>query len=136
MDDKKRQMLRDCAVKAAGHAYSPYSKFRVGAAVMDAEGKIYAGCNVENASYSLTQCAERNAIGTAIAAGVPVGQLTVLVIYKAGNHPLPPCGACRQVMHETMAVDSRVIAICDSSDTKEWSKNDYLPDAFDYQKYR
>ena len=136
LDKESRQTLREHAMKASGHAYSPYSKFKVGAAVMDSDGTVHSGCNVENASYGLTQCAERNAIGAAIASGVPAGRLEVMVIYKAGDNPLPPCGACRQVMHEMMAPISRVFAICDSHRIKEWSRDEYLPDAFDYHEHK
>ncbi|MEJ2287185.1 MAG: cytidine deaminase, partial [Deinococcales bacterium] len=89
--------LRQRAVEAASHSYSPYSRFPVGAAVAGSSGAIYAGCNVENASFGLTQCAERAALTTAIAAGERPGQLVCLVLYIPGDVRHPPCGACRQV---------------------------------------
>jgi cytidine deaminase len=122
--------LKDCAVAASTHAYSPYSHFRVGAAVTGESGKVYSGCNVENASFGLTQCAERAALTSAIAAGEPPRSLTLLVLYTSGEEPLPPCGACRQVMHELMAGDSRVVSVCDGERVLEWSAGTYLPDAF------
>lgn len=129
------ETLRGHAIKVSKNAYSPYSRFQVGAAVVDREGRLFTGCNMENASFSLTQCAERNAIAAALSGGSPVGSLITLVIYKSGERALPPCGACRQVMHEMMARESRVISCCDSDDLKVWSRDEYLPDAFEYQNH-
>jgi len=134
-DTKLLNSLRNQAALASKNAYSPYSKFQVGAAVIDSEGRVFVGCNMENASFGLTQCAERNAIATAIGSGSRAGTLKTLVIYVPGKLALPPCGACRQVMHEMMAQDSRVISCCDSDDIKTWSPQQYLPDAFDFHDY-
>ena len=128
--------LRAQAMQVSKNAYSPYSRFQVGAVVVDREGRSFTGCNMENASYSLTQCAERNAIAAAVSNGSSAGSLMTLVIYKAGEQALPPCGACRQVMHEMMSEESRVISCCDSNDMKIWSRNDYLPDAFEYRNHQ
>ncbi len=103
--------LKSHAQNAAAQSYSPYSKFKVGAAVIGEDGAIFAGCNVENASYGLTQCAERNAISAAIAGGLSAGTLVTLVVYTSGEQAWPPCGACRQVMHEMMAEDSQVFRV-------------------------
>jgi cytidine deaminase len=87
------------AEKAAIHAYSPYSNYKVGAALITEAGNIYTGCNVENASYGLTICAERNAIFQAVAAegaGMKIRSLAVIAL----GHEFPPCGACRQVISE------------------------------------
>ncbi len=99
MDDANPLMAR--AREVAARAYAPYSRFRVGAAVRDARGTVYVGCNVENASYGLTVCAERNAIFAAVAAGAekPLGALAVACI-DAPEGGCSPCGACRQVMFE------------------------------------
>lgn len=123
-------VLKSRAIEASGNSYSPYSKFRVGAAVMDQAGRIYVGCNVENASYGLTQCAERNAAGAAIAGGCSAGSLMAMVIYLEGDIAHPPCGACRQVMHELMAAEGEVISCCDSDERKVWTRDEYLPDPF------
>jgi cytidine deaminase len=123
-------LLKSHAQNAAAQSYSPYSKFKVGAAVIGEEGEIFAGCNVENASYGLTQCAERNAISAAIAGGLRAGTLMSLVVYTPGEHVCPPCGACRQVMHEMMAEESQVIACCDGEIYKTWTRKEYLPDPF------
>jgi len=123
-------LLKSHAQNAASQSYSPYSNFKVGAAVIGEEGEIFTGCNVENASYGLTQCAERNAISAAIAGGLSAGTLMSLVVYTPGEHVCPPCGACRQVMHEMMAEESQVTSCCDGDVYKTWTRNDYLPDAF------
>jgi cytidine deaminase len=90
--------MRKAATAAMKNAYCRYSKFRVGAAVLTGEGEIFAGCNVENASYGLTICAERNAIFQAVAKGGR--NLTAIVIVTPTKLPAPPCGACRQVINE------------------------------------
>ena len=122
--------LKAMAVSAAGHSHSPYSRFRVGAAVSSVSGAAYSGCNVENASFGLTQCAERAALTAAISAGEAPGSLQFLVLYIPGKEAHPPCGACRQVMRELMAEDSRVWSTCDSDDLRCWSAAEYLPDPF------
>lgn len=95
---------------AAQHAYAPYSHFRVGAALEDASGQVHVGCNVENASYGLTICAERNAIFSAIASGAsrPFVALAVACI-DASEGGCSPCGACRQVIAEHFAPEARIL---------------------------
>ena len=95
---RARARLLDVARAVRARAYAPYSRFRVGAAVLDERGRIFAGCNVENASYGLTVCAERNAIAAAVAAGAR--QIRAIAIVTAARPPAPPCGACRQVIDE------------------------------------
>jgi cytidine deaminase len=107
--------LKEHAVRAAGHAYAPYS---------------HAGCNVENASFSLTQCAERAALAAAISDGAKPGSIAALVIYTPGLRAHPPCGACRQVMHELMAPGSLVATCCDGEATRIWPGTEYLPEPF------
>ena len=123
-------LLKPHAIHAAKQSYSPYSNFKVGAAVIGEGGEVFAGCNVENASYGLTQCAETNAISTAIAGGLRAGTLELLVIYTPAEQPCPPCGACRQFLYEMMADNSRVISCCDGDGVMSWTKEEYLPDAF------
>ncbi len=88
--------LRQAALAVRSQAYAPYSKFQVGAAVLTADGEVFAGCNVENASYGLTICAERVAVGTAVAAGHK--KIVAVAVVSSGGHS--PCGACRQVLSE------------------------------------
>jgi cytidine deaminase len=129
-DDRQLETLKAHAVQAASHSYSPYSKFRVGAAVLGQSGTIYSGCNVENASFGLTQCAERSALTAAISAGEEPGSMRCLVLYIPGRQAHPPCGACRQVMRELMAEDSMVYSYCDDDQVGRWLARDFLPDPF------
>jgi len=115
---------------ASENAYSPYSGVRVGACVLDESGNVYSGCNVENASYGLTQCAERNALAAAINAGMKKGTAHTMLIFATGFEVLAPCGACRQVMSELMANDAVVISCHSETDFLSWSIGDLLPDPF------
>lgn len=91
--------LIKAAEEASLHAYAPYSDFRVGAAILTDDGKIFAGTNVENRSFGLTVCAERNAVGNAILHGMK--KIKAAAVYSPDSEkPLPPCGACRQVLSE------------------------------------
>ena len=118
------------ARSASDNAYSPYSGARVGACVMDENGNIYSGCNVENASYGLTQCAERNALAAAIAAGMKPGSAHALLIYATGFDTLAPCGACRQVMSELLAEDAVVVSCRGENDYRSWPISELLPHPF------
>ncbi len=82
------------------HAYAPYSNFRVGAAILLGDGRIFAGCNVENASYGLTICAERSAVFAAVAASARKPQIQAVAVVNHRGVPCSPCGACRQVLAE------------------------------------
>ena len=95
--DSLKTLLKQ-AIQVRENAYAPYSKFKVGAAVRGKSGQIYLGCNVENASYGLTSCAERNAIFQAIAQGEQ--NLSEILVVADTQEPVVPCGACRQVMQE------------------------------------
>jgi cytidine deaminase len=121
------QRLEKTARSAEKSAHAPYSKFRVGAAVLGGSGKIYAGCNVENASYGLCNCAERTAIFTAIASGER--ELGAVVVYTPTPSATLPCGACRQVINE-FGPQAVVISICDSTNRIETTLPALLPDAF------
>ena len=96
----KHEQLIDEARKARERAYAPYSGFRVGAALETHDGTLFHGCNVENASYGLCNCAERTALFNAVAAGYRPGQFTTLAVIGKTDGPIAPCGACRQVMIE------------------------------------
>jgi cytidine deaminase len=114
---------------AASRAYCPYSRFTVGAAVLTGAGEIFAGCNVENASYGLTICAERNAISQAVANGRGPLSIRAVVVFTPTARPTAPCGACRQVINE-FGPDARVISVCDGPDVLESSLGTLLPQAF------
>ena len=119
--------LESVARAAAGRAYAPYSKFHVGAAVLGASGKIYSGCNVENASYGLAICGERNAIFSAVNAGEKSVQ--AVVIYTPTPTATAPCGACRQVIRE-FGPGARVISICDGDSRIDSTLGQLLPESF------
>jgi len=119
--------LTTSARKAAAQAYAPYSQFRVGAAVLAGSGKIYSGCNVENASYGLCNCAERTAIFTAIAAGET--EIRRVVVYTPTPTATTPCGACRQVINE-FGPQAVVLCLCDGPEEIETTLDALLPGAF------
>lgn len=119
--------LELAARRVARASYSPYSKFRVGTAILAGSGKIYTGCNVENASYGLCNCAERTAIFTAAAAGER--KLRAVVVYTPTPTPTMPCGACRQVINE-FGPRATVIAICNSAKRIETTLPALLTEAF------
>jgi len=125
--DGALRRLEKSARMAAGRTYSPYSKFPVGAAVLGGSGKIFAGCNVENASFGLCNCAERTAIFSAVAAGEK--SVSAVAIYTPTALPTAPCGACRQVINE-FGPDAIVISVCDSKNRIETRLSALLPAAF------
>jgi cytidine deaminase len=95
-----RERLLESARDAIERAYAPYSHFRVGAALLTSDDKVFTGCNVENASYGLTNCAERTAIFSAIAQSGPGINIRAISVVNDQNLPSSPCGACRQVIYE------------------------------------
>ena len=95
----QEQLLQE-AIAARQKAYAPYSKFHVGAALLTRDGKVFHGCNVENASYGLCNCAERTALFAAVAAGYRPGDFRTLAVVGDTEGPIAPCGACRQVIIE------------------------------------
>ncbi|HRY83422.1 MAG TPA: cytidine deaminase [Candidatus Cloacimonadota bacterium] len=118
--------LLERAKAAAANAYAPYSGYKVGSAVLSSEGSIFTGCNVENASYSLTICAERNAIFNAVASGQK--SFLALAVYVDSTRNFPPCGACRQVMSE-FAPSLKVI-FGNRNEVVETTLAELLPGAF------
>ncbi len=119
--------LVELAKAAAANAYCPHSKFKVGAAVLTSDGQMFPGCNVENASYGLTICAERVAIFNAIASGAR--SIRAIVIYTPTKTPSPPCGACLQVMHE-FGPSAEVLSLCDGTRIIFSTVKDLLPIPF------
>jgi cytidine deaminase len=128
----RKEKLLDRAVQARAHAYAPYSKFKVGAALLTEDGNVFAGCNVENASYGLCNCAERTAFFSAIAAGYKRGQFAALAVVGDTDGPIAPCGACRQVILE---LGGPALPIRLGNLRGEWrdtTAREQLPDAFSY----
>ncbi|MCB1130746.1 MAG: cytidine deaminase [Verrucomicrobiae bacterium] len=116
--------LIQSAWDARENAYAPYSKFAVGAALLTGDGRVFTGCNVENLSYGLTICAERVAIGSAVAAGMK--NLTMLAVVADTDVPVSPCGACRQVMAE-FGIER--VFLANRMQTIEFELSDLLPRA-------
>ena len=121
-----KQELLNAALSARERAYAPYSKFLVGASVLAKSGKIYTGCNIENASYGLTVCAERNALFSAVGAGER--EFIALCVVGDTEAPISPCGACRQVMAE-FKVPCIILANL-KGDVKEYTLEELLPYGF------
>ncbi len=120
------KLLLDKAKEAREKAYAPYSKYRVGAALLTVEGDIFMGCNVENVSYGLSMCAERTALFTAIAAGKRDFSAIAIV---ASSPEVSPCGACRQVLCE-LAPQAEIITFSRAGDIKIKKVAELLPEAF------
>jgi cytidine deaminase len=98
--DSSREKLIEAARSTMLNAHTPYSNFRVGAALLTTKGEIFSGCNVENASYGMTNCAERTAIFSAVASLGPKMEIEAIAIVNDHDAPCAPCGACRQVIYE------------------------------------
>lgn len=122
------EQLIEEAKAAREMAYTPYSKFKVGAALITNEGKIYKGCNIENAAYSMCNCAERTAIFKAYSEGDKKYQ--AIAVVADTKRPVPPCGACRQVIAELCPKDMRVILTNLQGDIEELTVSELLPGAF------
>ena len=130
---KRAEELISTAISAREHAYAPYSGFKVGAAVLAGSGKTYGGCNVENASYSLTICAERVAIGNAILSGEK--EIEAIAVVADASEPVTPCGACLQVLAEFFTPDDPIAIIAAKLDGSYGirSLSEYLPIQFRFQ---
>jgi cytidine deaminase len=128
VDDARLDELVRAARSIRSYAYAPYSGFLVGAAILNEDGQIRSGVNVENASYPLSVCAERNAV----AAMVLGGQHRILAVGVAtdSERPTPPCGGCRQVLWEFGEADAPVIAEGSNGARSRWRLGELLPDAF------
>ena len=140
MNNTKTNILRDTnefsvkekmlslAEQASKRAYAPYSGFYVGACLLAASGKYYCGCNIENAAYSPTNCAERTALFTAVYEGERA--FTALAVYCSGQRPSSPCGVCRQALSEFCAPDMKVYMGCASGQFAECTLGELLPFGF------
>lgn len=127
MDNELLNQAIHAARVVRERAYAPYSGFLVGAALIDEDGGLHVGCNVENASYGLTQCAERAALTAATAAGNR--RITTCVIVTDAPHPTAPCGACRQVLAECNP-QMRIVSVTTQESRRVWKLEDLLPSMF------
>ncbi len=118
--------LLEQAARVRENAHAPYSGFQVGAALEVADGTVFVGCNVENASYGLTICAERSAVAAAVAAGH--SEFRRLALSTEASHPTPPCGACRQVLAEF--APNLLVVSQSCGGTQEWRMDALLPERF------
>ncbi|GIN85447.1 cytidine deaminase [Heyndrickxia sporothermodurans] len=124
----KIEQLIEEAKKARTKAYVPYSKFPVGAALLTEDGKVYHGCNIENAAYTVGNCAERTALFKAYSEGDV--KFTALAVVANTERPVPPCGACRQVISELCPKDMKVYMTNLIGDVQEITVEELLPGAF------
>lgn len=123
--------LKQAAAAARENAHAPYSGFRVGAAVLDEQGRIFAGCNVENVAFPLGTCAEAVALGAMVAGG---GTSCTRILIIGGEGGLTPCGGCRQNIAEFSGPDCVVYSLAaDGSQLMRWTIADLLPHAFDFK---
>jgi len=126
---KRPEELIELARQVREQAHAPYSKFKVGAVVECGDGRIFTGCNVENSSYSLTMCAERVALGKAVSEGAH-DFIRIAVIADA-HAPVPPCGACRQVISELCGKQTEIVMVNLQGQIETHTIGQLLPEAFD-----
>jgi cytidine deaminase len=119
--------LIEAAHAARSRAYAPYSRFRVGAALLASDGRIFSGCNVENSSYPAGICAERAALANAVVAGMR--EFAAIVVSTEASEPTPPCGICRQVLVE-FAPNLTIVSVTAGGASLRWSLHDLLPAPF------
>jgi cytidine deaminase len=130
IDPAQAADLQQRAIAVAHQAYAPYSNFRVGAAVLLTNGTIVTGCNVENASYRLTVCAEQSAIASAVSLHGPKIRIRAVAVANLNETASPPCGACRQTIHEFSAPDTIVFFPAEQGTLAETTIAALLPAAF------
>jgi cytidine deaminase len=128
MEEASLQALIQAARAARGKAYAPYSKFSVGAAVLDEQGRIHAGCNVENAAFPQGWCAETSALAHMVMAGG--ARVLAVAVVGESAHPVTPCGGCRQKLREFAALDAPVIAADMASERLRMTLGELLPASF------
>ncbi len=129
---KKGDLIVEAGV-ARERAYAPYSKFKVGAAIYTKDGKVFHGANVENASYGLCMCAERNALYHAMMNGYHKDDFVGMAVIGDTKKPISPCGACRQVISELFPRDGVILLANLKGEVVERTVDNLLPDAFDDQ---
>lgn len=128
MKKEIKDKMFEKALEVQKNAYVPYSEFPLGAAVLTEDGSIYTGVNIENASFSLTNCAERSAIFTAVSEGKR--KIEALLIVSSTENPVSPCGACRQVINEFADGEIEVIMMTESGKELTMTSTELLPGAF------
>ena len=128
MDQEIKEKMFKKAKEAQKNAYVPYSEFPLGAAVLTEDGSIYTGVNIENASFSLTNCAERSAIFTAVSKGKR--KIKALLLVSSTKNPVPPCGACRQVIQEFADGEIEIIMMTEDGKEVTMTSTELLPGAF------
>ena len=133
MDKKQIEEMIDLAIKQLGYSYAPYSHFHVGAALLAKNGTYYTGCNIENASYTPTNCAERTAFFKAVSEGKHKFKAIAIVGGKSGilDHYCAPCGVCRQVMMEFCDPETFIVLLAKSEEEyKTYTLKELLPEGF------
>lgn len=128
MEQEIKEKMFKAAAEAQKNAYVPYSDFPLGAAVLTTDGEIYTGVNIENASFSLSNCAERSAIFGAVSAGKR--KLKALLLLTSTQNPVTPCGACRQVIAEFAAEGMEIIMVTENGKELKMTAEELLPGAF------
>lgn len=134
LSDSSLRALAQAAIAAKENAYAPYSRFAVGAALLTEAGQLYTGCNIENASYPAGLCAERVALGGAVAAGER--RFVALAVAGSGEEFCTPCGICRQMFAEFCQPNLIVLAISGSGRYRRFTLGELLPEAFDAGQLR
>lgn len=134
MGDEWKNRLINEAIAARDNAYAPYSNFKVGAALLCADDTVYRGCNVENGAYGPSNCAERTALFSVIAAGYELKTFKALAVVADTPDPVTPCGVCRQVMLELCAPQMPVILANVAGDYEMTTVEALLPGAFELHK--
>jgi len=132
LDRKIKEKLFLEAIRVRENAYAPYSNYKVGSALLTDTGEIFSGCNVENASFGLTVCAERNAIANAVVEGKK--KFIAILVLTQDEEPGTPCGACRQVISEFFNPDAVVLLANTSGIKKEILVSELLPQPFKFKK--
>ncbi|NIP37268.1 MAG: cytidine deaminase [Thermoplasmata archaeon] len=129
VSEERLSEMVDAAKEASRHAYCPLSDFPVGAAVLLADGSVFSGCNVENAAYGPTICAERTAVVKAVSERGPDIRIEAVVVYTPTRGPTPPCGPCRQVVSE-FGPEALVVSVCDGEEELRTDMRELLPYQF------
>jgi cytidine deaminase len=129
VNSRSKEELIELARQARQHAHAPYSRFKVGAVLECRDGRVFTGCNVENSSYGLTICAERVAITKAISEGAR--EFVRLAVVADAHAPIPPCGACRQIIYELCGGETEIVMVNLRGQIESKRADELLPAPFD-----